>query len=67
MSVVTENQKGRASSVKKFADEVYQQCVDKGWTIGDFRLFTQFLELRKESAFSEVRQQVNDTSLPNSC
>lgn len=46
----------RSDEVGEFAKEVYQQCVDKGWSVGDFRLFAQIINVRKESALSDACQ-----------
>ena len=58
-------QEKAAGDVGKFTREVYQQCVDKGWSVNDFRLFVQLINLRKESVFSEVSQQVRNMPLPS--
>lgn len=55
----------RANDVRKFAKEVYQQCVEKGWSLSDYRLFAHYIEMSKESAFREVRTLVERTPLPN--
>lgn len=56
---------GDISEVTKFANEVYQQCVDKGWSVADFGLFTQLLIIRKESAINQVRAQMDQSPLPS--
>lgn len=61
------NAEGRTSVVKKFADEVYRQCVDMEWTVEDFRLFAQFIEMHKESVSNEVLRQVRSALLLKSC
>lgn len=53
------------SEVYEFSNEVYQQCVDKGWSVADFGLFTQLLIIRKESAINQVRAQIDQSPLPS--
>lgn len=55
----------RSEDVAEFAREVYQQCVDKGWSIKDFGLFVTLIKIRKESADRTVIHQLEDAPLPN--
>ena len=54
-----------SDGVSAFAQEVYCKCVEKGWTLSDFSLFAQLIELKKEAAFREIRTQEGNKPLPN--
>lgn len=55
----------RVNDVSEFAKEVYRQCVEKGWSLKDYRLFALLIERSKESAFGDVRTQLESAPLPN--
>lgn len=55
----------KSEEIKPFADEVYRQCVDKGMTCEQFGLFAALINLRKKSAFSTVRHQMDQLPLPS--
>lgn len=54
----------RSDGIADFAKEVYQQCVEKGWSLGDYSLFAQLIVLKKEAAFRVIRIQKENEPLP---
>lgn len=54
-----------SEEIENFANEVYRQCVDKGMTCKDFRLFAHFIEVRKQRVASTLYKQTEKLALPN--
>ena len=61
---VMATERKRSDGISAFAKEVYCQCVEKGWTLSDFSLFVQLIELKKEAAFRVIRIQKENEPLP---
>lgn len=57
--------KKKKMNEKILADKIYQYCVKEKMTCHEFGLLATLINLRKESAYSTVRQHMDEQPLPS--